>query len=78
MELIPVVLFLFKVIVLGTGMFIAIKWHYDKEKKNNDKDVRAVLIMGAKVAAAFTLLALGLVFATFTLGGRLGLDLTFL
>jgi hypothetical protein len=23
----------FKVVVLGTGMFFAIKWHYDQDKK---------------------------------------------
>jgi len=34
MEWIPVVLIAFKILVFGTGMFFAIKWHYDKEKKN--------------------------------------------
>ena len=37
MEWIPIVLVTFKVLVLGTGMFFAIKWHHDQaknEKKN--------------------------------------------
>lgn len=38
MEWIPLVLVTFKLLVFGTGMFFAIKWHYDKEKKNKDKN----------------------------------------
>jgi hypothetical protein len=37
MEWIPVVLIAFKVLVFGTGMFFAIKWHYDEGKKRNKK-----------------------------------------
>jgi hypothetical protein len=33
MEWVPVVLIVFKVLVFGTGMFFAIKWHYDQDKK---------------------------------------------
>ncbi len=29
----PIVFFPLKVLVLGTGMFFAIKWHHDQEKK---------------------------------------------
>ena len=29
----PIVFFPLKIIVLGTGMFFAIKWHRDQEKK---------------------------------------------
>ncbi|WP_157072103.1 hypothetical protein [Cupriavidus sp. HPC(L)] len=29
----PIVFIVFKVLVLGTGMFFAIKWHYDKGRK---------------------------------------------
>lgn len=38
MEWIPVVFVTFKVLVFGTGMFFAIKWHYDKEKKKKEAD----------------------------------------
>lgn len=33
----PIVFFTFKILVLGTGMFFAIKWHYDKGKKEREK-----------------------------------------
>ena len=29
----PLVFFPFKIIVLGIGMYFAIKWHYDQDKK---------------------------------------------
>ncbi|PQZ29435.1 hypothetical protein CQZ93_04040 [Ochrobactrum vermis] len=35
MELIPVFLIAFKVLVLGTAMFFAIKFHYDEDKKKD-------------------------------------------
>lgn len=41
---VPVVLGTFKLLVLGTGMFLAIKSHYDgekKEKKDKEKEVKA-------------------------------------
>jgi hypothetical protein len=52
MEWIPIVLVTFKVLVLGTGMFFAIKWHYDQGKKP-DEERRAVLRAAGKVAAVF-------------------------
>ena len=71
---IPIVFVTFKVLVLGTGMFFAIKWHYDQGKK---KEKRAVLRSASKVAAVFVLSLLGLMFLTFVLARKLGLDLTF-
>jgi len=65
MEWIPVVLVTFKFLVLGTGMFFAVKWHYDQGKKHPDKkkEQRAVLRAAGKVAAVFvlSLLVLGLI-----------------
>ena len=29
----PIVFFPVKILVLGTGIFFAIKWHHDQEKK---------------------------------------------
>jgi hypothetical protein len=69
----PIVFVTFKVLVLGTGMFFAIKWHYDQEKKEK----RAVLRAVGKLAAVFVLSLLGLVLFTFFLSRKLGLDLTF-
>ncbi len=79
MDWIPIVLVTFKVLVLGTGMFFAIKWHYDQGTKEKDKKMerRAVLRAGGKVAAVFMLSLLGLVLITFVLARILGLDLTF-
>lgn len=74
MEWIPIVFVTFKALVLGTGMFFAVKWHYDQGKKGKVQERRAVLLAAAKVAAIFvvSLLALGLV--TWFFIRRLGLD----
>jgi len=79
MEWIPVVFVTFKLLVLGTGMFYAIKWHYDQGKKEKEKGMerRAVLRTSGKVAVGFVLALLGLGVITFFLGSTLGLDLTF-
>ncbi|MBV8465864.1 MAG: hypothetical protein JO218_07935 [Burkholderiales bacterium] len=75
MDWIPIVLVTFKVLVLGTGMFYAIKWHYDQGNKGMEK--RAVLRATGKVAAVFVLSILGVGLFTFVLARKLGLDLTF-
>jgi hypothetical protein len=77
MEWFPTVAFTFKILVLGTGMFFAIKWHYDQGKKGKEKESRAVLRAAGKVAVVSLLLVLGLVLGTFAVARRLGLDLTF-
>lgn len=75
MDWIPIVFVTFKALVLGTGMFYAIKWHYDQGKK--EKENRAVLRASSQVAAVFALSLLGLGLATFFLVRMLGMDLTF-
>ena len=75
MDWFPIVAGTFKLLVLGTGMFFAIKWHYDQGKKGTEK--RAVLSAVGKVAAVFVPLLLGLLLFTFFLARMLGLDLTF-
>lgn len=40
MDWIPVVLVTFKAVVFGTGMFFAIKWHYDREKEEKAKKLK--------------------------------------
>ena len=79
MEWFPVVAFTFKVLVLGIGMFFAVKWHYDQGKKKNktEQEMRAVLRTAGKVAAIFVLLLLGLGLVAFALLRMLGNDLNF-
>nr|WP_315400293.1 hypothetical protein [uncultured Duganella sp.] len=72
---IPVVFVVFKFLVLGTGMFYAVKWHYDQGKKG--KENRAVLRAGGKVAVVFVLALLGLGLLFFLLIRMLGMDLTY-
>ncbi|GAA0737540.1 hypothetical protein GCM10009075_14640 [Sphingomonas trueperi] len=38
---VPILLGTFKLAVFGTGMFFAIKWHYDQGKKKKEEDARA-------------------------------------
>ena len=78
MDWIPIVLVTFKVLVLGTGMFFAIKWHYDQRTKDKERerDLRAVLRAGGKAAAVFVLLLISLGFVTLVFSRMLGLDLT--
>jgi len=74
MEWIPAVFVTFKFVVLVTGMFYAIKWHYDQGKKG--KQMRSVLRASGTVAAIFMLSLLGLSLFTFLLIKMLGMDLT--
>ncbi|MTV38623.1 hypothetical protein [Duganella radicis] len=74
-EWIPVIFVAFKALVLVTGMFYAVKWHYDQGKKG--KPQRAVLRASGQVAAIFVLSLLGLGLVTFALVRMLGMDLTF-
>jgi len=75
MEWFPIVAVTFKFLVLGTGMFFAIKWHYDQGKKGKERERRAVLRTAGKLAALFIVLMLGLVWGTFFIAERLGMDL---
>ena len=77
MEWFPIAAVTFKFLVLGTGMFFAIKWHYDQGKKGKQKERREVLRAAGKVAVVFVLALLGLVFMTFFLASKLGMDLNF-
>lgn len=75
MEWIPIVFFTFKLVVLGIGMFYAIKWHYDQGKKHPDRPARSVLRVTAAVALGFVLLLAFLLFLTFIASKTLGLEL---
>ena len=77
MDEIPIVFVTFKLLVLGTGMFFAIKWHYDQGKKAKEQERRAVLRASGKVVAVFVLSLLSLGLVTFLFVRMLGMDLTF-
>ena len=71
MDSIPIVFVTFNVIVLVTGMFFAVKWHYEQGKKTKKAEKRAVLLGAAKAAAIFAISLLGLGLFTFVLAERL-------
>ena len=73
MDWVPVVFVTFKVLALGTAMFFAIKWHYDRGEKG---ERRAVLRTGGTMAAVFALAVLGVGLIAFVLSRMLGLDLS--
>lgn len=77
MEWFPIVFFTFKALVLGTGMFFAIKWHYDQDKKDKGVNRRALLIGVAKVVIIFLVLLAVLGYLTLLLVRKLGLDWNF-
>lgn len=70
---IPIVFVTFKVLMFGTCMFFAIKWHYDQGKKGSKKG--ELLRTGSKVAAAFMFALLCVGLFTYTLATKLGMDL---
>jgi hypothetical protein len=74
MEWIPLVFVTFKFAVLATGMYYAVKWHYDQGKKGREEERRAVLRAGGKVAALFLVSLLGLGLVTFALIRMLGME----
>ncbi|MEH6434780.1 hypothetical protein [Massilia sp. DD77] len=76
MDWFPIVFFTFKMLVLGTGMFFAVKWHYDQGKKKKEKEQREVLRAAGKAAAVFVLSLLVLGLITFVLLRSLSLDLS--
>lgn len=73
MDWVPVVFVTFKVLALGTAMFFAIKWHYDKGEK---AERRTVLRTGGIMAAVFVVALLGVGLVTLVLSRMLGLDLS--
>ena len=73
MDWVPVAFIVFKVLLFAVGMFFAIKWHYDQDKKK--MSTRALLRTGAKIAIVFTLLLAVLLLFTFGLASMLGMDI---
>jgi hypothetical protein len=76
MDWFPIAAGTFKVLVLCTGMFFAIKWHYEQGKKGKQMDKRTVLRAAGKIAAVFALSLLGVGLFTFFLIRKFGLVMT--
>ncbi|MDN4038582.1 hypothetical protein [Massilia sp. YIM B02443] len=76
MEWFPVVFVTFKVVVLGIGMFFAVKWHYDQGKKNKQMERRAVLLATGKAIAIFVLALGALALITSIVLSKLSLDMS--
>lgn len=76
LEWTPIVFFTFKAVVLGIGMFYAIKWHYDQGKKSKQRDRRALLRAGITVAIIFVISLLALLGLTLVVSNMLGLDMS--
>lgn len=74
MDWVLIAFVLFKGVVFITGMYFAIKWHYDRERTRADRG--ALLRMGGKLAAVFVLLLAVLLLFTFGLARMLGMDLS--
>ncbi|MGN6482679.1 hypothetical protein [Luteibacter sp.] len=73
MDWVPVAFITFKVLVFGTGMFFAIKWHHDQGKKGRQTERRAMLRTLGKAAAIFVPTLALLLFVTFAVAKHLGL-----
>ncbi|MFJ3056577.1 hypothetical protein [Herbaspirillum sp. NPDC087042] len=73
----PIVFFTLKMIVIGTGMFFAIKWHYDQGKKGKVVERGVLLRTTAKVLAGFLLALLVVGGVTFFVCRMMGLELSF-
>lgn len=54
MEWIPVVFITFKVIVFGTCMFFAIKWHHDQGKKKKAEEAAQAQALAQAAPATTT------------------------
>jgi len=76
LEWTPIIFFTFKLVVLGIGMFYAIKWHYDQGKKHRQTDKRALLRATGAIAVIFVLALLALLLITYIVSKALGLDMT--
>ena len=76
MNAVPITFVIFKVLVLSVGMFLAVKWHYERGQKDRNQKTIAVVLTSIKVGAAFVAVAFLILFLTFEIGTKMGLDLS--
>jgi heme/copper-type cytochrome/quinol oxidase subunit 2 len=74
MEWIPIILLFFKLSVLFIGMFFAIKWHYDQDRKDEDNGPQfpSEMRLFAAMLVALALSLIGIVYAGLGQRGRRG------
>jgi hypothetical protein len=73
MEWFPTVFFTFKILALGTGMYFAIKWHYDQLEKPKRG---AALRTSARMAGLFVVALVSVGLVAYLISRALGLDLS--
>jgi heme/copper-type cytochrome/quinol oxidase subunit 2 len=64
MNWVPIVFIIFKVGVLGIGMFFSIKWHYDQAKSSKPVNMKRIILEAVLYLAA-VIIVLGLVYSLF-------------
>ncbi len=77
MDWFPLVFIVFKILVFGSGMFLAIKWHHERAKKERRGGSHASLGVVIKAVAVFVVVLVGLLLVTFFVSQKLGLNLNF-
>ncbi|HWU64720.1 MAG TPA: hypothetical protein VN112_22080 [Ensifer sp.] len=56
MNWVPVVFIIFKVGVLGIGMFFSIKWHYDQGKSSKPLNIPRIIVEGSAYLLAVVII----------------------
>ncbi len=75
MNSIPISFVIFKVLVLSVGMYLAVRWHYDRGQKDKNQKTVAVVLTSIKVGAAFVASSFLMLFLIFEVCNWMGLDL---
>ena len=75
MNSIPISFIIFKVLVLSVGMYLAVKWHYDRGQTEKNQKTAAVVLTSIKVGGAFVASSFLMLFLTFEFCNWIGLDL---
>jgi len=61
--------------VLSVGMYLAVRWHYDRGQKDKNQKTVAVVLTSIKVGAAFVASSFLMLFLIFEICNWMGLDL---
>lgn len=75
MNSIPISFVIFKILVLSVGMYLAVKWHYERGQKDKNQKTATVILTSIKVGTAFVASAFFMIFLTFEFCNWMGLDL---